>query len=54
MTQIDLEATTDGGVEVGDLAEDGLVHFPLAVSTDDRKVRELPTLEKPRRLLEWE
>lgn len=48
------EATTDSGVEVRDLAENGLVYFPLAVSTDDCEVRELSSLEQPRKWLEQE
>lgn len=46
-----LEATSDSGIEVRDLAENGLVHFPLAVSTDDVEVRELSSLKEPRKLL---
>lgn len=49
-----LEATFDSSVEVRDLAEDGLVHFPLTVSTDDGEVRELSSLKEPRKLLGWE
>lgn len=43
-TGVYLEATTDSGVEVRDLAEDSLVHFPLAISTDDCEVREFSRL----------
>lgn len=39
-----LEATTNNGIEIRDLAENGLVHFPLAVTTDNREVRELSGL----------
>lgn len=46
-----LEATFDSSVEVRDFAENGLVHFPLAVSTDDGEVRELSSLKKPRKWL---
>lgn len=49
-----LEATSDSGVEVRDLAENGLVHFPVAVSTDDGEVRKLSSLKEPRKLLERE
>lgn len=46
-----LEATSDSSGEVRDLAENGLVHFPLAVSTGDGEVRELSSLKEPRMLL---
>lgn len=46
-----LEATANSGIEVGDLAENGLVHFPLAVTTSNREVREVSSLEEPRKSL---
>lgn len=46
-----LEATADSCVEVRNLAEDCLVHFPFAIPTDYSEVRELPSLEEPRWLL---
>lgn len=42
-----LEATTNGSIEVRDLAENGLVSFPLAVTTGNREVREHSSLEEP-------
>lgn len=46
-----LEAATNSGIEVRDLAENGLVHFPLAVTTRNREVRELSSLEEPSKFL---
>lgn len=49
-----LEAAANSGIEVRDLAENGLVHFPLAVTTGNREVRELSSLEEPSKMLERE
>lgn len=45
-----LEATTNSGIEVRDLAENGLVHVPLAATTGNGEVRELSSLEEPSKL----
>lgn len=42
-----LEATSNSGIEVRDLAENSFVHFPLAVTTGNREVREFSSLEEP-------
>lgn len=47
-----LEATANSGIKVRDLAENGLVNFPLAVTTGDREVRELSSLEEPSKMSE--
>jgi hypothetical protein len=50
-TRVYLEAATYSGVEVRHLAEDVLVHFLLAIPTDDGEVREFSALEESRRPL---
>lgn len=46
-----LEATSNSGVKVRNLAENSLVDFPLAVFTGNREVRKLAGLKKSRKLL---